>query len=288
MRNRNVLSSPRLLELKKRRKKAIFNKFFVCLFCFLVILITLIYFSRLDRFNINEIQIIGNKVLENETLKTEVLKQITGKYLWFFPKTNFLIYPQHKIETELKDKFKRIKDVFINDKNIKTLEISLVEREALYTWCGEVIPVLNSNSNQKCYFVDSDGYIFEEAPYFSGGVYFKFYGQTKLDGENPSGFYFLQNKFKEIVKLKNIIKEIGLAPVAFWLDNKGDANFALSSEPTMGGTIIFKLESDFEQIAENLDAALTTEPLKSEFKNKYASLLYIDLRFGNKVYYKFQ
>lgn len=285
---RNVVSSPRLSELKKRRRRGVFNKFFICFSAFLVIFITLSYFSRLDRFNISEIQIVGNKVLESELLKEEASKHIIGEYLWFFPKTNFLIYPKRQIETELKDKFKRIKDINLSIKTNNILEISLVEREALYTWCGEVIPVLNSNSNQKCYFMDSDGFIFDEAPYFSGGVYFNFYGKTDSNGENPSGFYFLQNKFKEIVLLKNITKEMGLAPVAFWLDNKGDVNFALSKEPTMGPTIIFKLDSNFEQIAENLDAALTTEPLKSEFKNKYSSLLYIDLRFGNKVYYKFK
>ena len=47
------------------------------------------------------------------------------------------------------------------------------------------------------------------------------------------------------------------------------------------------LDSDFEKLAENLQAALMTEPLQSDFKNKFSSLLYIDLRFGNKVYYKF-
>ena len=57
---------------------------------------------------------------------------------------------------------------------------------------------------------------------------------------------------------------------------------------TTGPEIIFKTDADFQKIAENLEAALTTEPLLSKFKNNYSSLLYIDLRFGNKVYYKFQ
>jgi nucleoside-diphosphate-sugar epimerase len=39
---------------------------------------------------------------------------------------------------------------------------------------------------------------------------------------------------------------------------------------------------------ENLDAAIDTEPLKSKLKNKFSSLEYIDLRYGNKVYDKFK
>jgi len=52
--------------------------------------------------------------------------------------------------------------------------------------------------------------------------------------------------------------------------------------------IIFKSNSNFQNIAENLETALTADPLQSELKNKYSSLQYIDLRFGNKVYYKFK
>jgi len=51
--------------------------------------------------------------------------------------------------------------------------------------------------------------------------------------------------------------------------------------------IILKSTSDFNKVVENLQSVLTTEPFQSDFKNKYSSLLYIDLRFGNKVYYKF-
>ena len=51
--------------------------------------------------------------------------------------------------------------------------------------------------------------------------------------------------------------------------------------------ILFKIDTDLGNIAENLKAALDAEPLKSKIKNFYSTLLYIDLRFDNKVYYKF-
>ena len=60
-----------------------------------------------------------------------------------------------------------------------------------------------------------------------------------------------------------------------------------SSTSAIGPKIIFKKDADLQNIAENLQAALNIEPLKSKFKNKYSLLLYIDLRFGNKVYDKF-
>ena len=99
---------------------------------------------------------------------------------------------------------------------------------------------------------------------------------------------FLPGKFEGILKFKEAVEGMGLNPVAFWLEEKGDANFALSKELTLGSKIIFRTEADFEKIAENLQAAIATEPLKSKIKSSFSSLLYIDLRFGNKVYNKFR
>ena len=83
---------------------------------------------------------------------------------------------------------------------------------------------------------------------------------------------------------------MGLKPVILHLGENNDIKmFLTKAKPTsLGPEIIFKKDSDVQKIAENLKAALDTEPLLSKFKNEYSSLEYIDLRFGNKVYYKFK
>ena len=186
-------------------------------------------------------------------------------------------------------------------KTNKTLEVSVTERKALYTWCGATPPTVANASNQKCYFVDENGYIFDVAPYFSGEIYFKFYGplaQTGLPDTltqneadmDPSGFYFSKQYFKQLASFKDILVGLGLKPVSLYVTGNGDAQVFLSSGTSLadGPKIMLRLIADnFQSVAENLETALTTEPLQSEFANKYSSLQYIDLRFGNKVYYKF-
>jgi hypothetical protein len=285
MQKRNVLNSPRLSELKKHRRRIILDKILISLLGFSAIFILLIYLSHLNSLNISEVDIVGNKVIDMEAIKTAVQEQIAGKYLEFFPKTNILFYPENSIKNELRNKFKRIKDINLSIENNRALLVSLSEREAKYTWCGLVTPELNSNSNQKCYFMDEGGYIFDEAPYFSGNVYFKFYGDESMG--NLPGAYFLKDRFAKIIEFKNIVENLGLKPISFWLDNLGDASFFLSSQSAPGPAIIFKIDDNYEKIAENLETALTTEPLQSKFKNEYSSLEYIDLRFENKVYDKF-
>lgn len=270
---KSVSNSPRLLELRRKQRRVLMRKILLFAFCFLLLFAGLTYLSRWEKINIENIVISGNKVVETQKIEEAVLAKISGNYLWFFPKANFLIYPKGGIKKELTGQFKRLSSVSMQVKEFKTLEISVSEYEAKYTWCGDALPAEDGAEKEKegkCQFMDSKGYVFDEAPYFSGNVYFRFYGK-------------LQN-FDKLIQLKENMEKMGLMPVSLFYKDDGDINIYLSA----GGEIRLKSDADFEKVAENLQAALSTEPLKSEFKNKQSSLLYIDLRFGNKVYYKFR
>ena len=289
MKNRSVLNSPRLLELKRKKRRKLINKLLLLILFLFLVLVGLSFLSKWEKINIHEIQISGNKIIDTNNIEEVVREDISGRYLWFFPKTNFLLYPKKEIEKELALKFNRIKNISLNLKNLNVLEVSLTERNPLYTYCG---PTLLSEIQKKCYFLDEDGYIFDEALYFSGEVFLKFYGTIEhpVSETNPSGSYFYQSDFKNLISLKETLEKIGIKPVIFYIEDGGDVRMFLSSlsKSETGPEIIFKLDSDFDKIVENLQSVLTTEPLQSDFKNKYSSLLYIDLRFGNKVYYKFK
>ena len=276
MKKRNVLHSPRLQELKKKRRKTLLVKFIFFGVGFLVVLAGLAYISRTEKLNISEVEITGNKIVDTEMIRAAAQEEITGSYLWFLPKTNILLYPKGNIRDALSDKFKGLKGISITTRDDRILQISVAERIPKYMWCGENLPESGANI-ETCYFLDETGFVFDEAPYFSGEVYFKFYGK-------------MSSNFKSLILFKQTLEAMKLEPVALYMMENGEIKMYLSDESSlpMGPEIIFKTDSDLEKIAENLQAALTTEPLQSDFKNKYSSLLYIDLRYGNKVYYKFK
>jgi len=284
MRNKLVSNSPRLRELRRKKHRALRSRVVIFLVVALIILIGLSFISWVNRFRIDEIIVSGNKVVETKDIALLIKDDIAGSYFWLFPRNNFLIYPKGKIRTELSTKYKRLKNISFNVKNPKTLEVTVSEYDGKYLWCGTTLPDLASSANQKCYFLDNDGYVFDEAPYFSGEVYFKFYG--KPSGSVP-GSYFLKNNWGNFTAFKQSLEEMHLKPSAFWLDENGEGNIGLSSELYLGPKIIFKMGDNYEKVAENLQSAITTEPLRTELKTKFSSLLYIDLSFGNKVYYKF-
>ncbi len=289
MQKRHVLNSPSLLGLKKHRRKIIFMKTalsFVVLSCIFALFA---YISNLEKLNISSVEIEGNKVMTSEDIRPIVEKEIAGNYFWFFPKTNIFLYPKKDITKEIFNISKRVKGMSFRVKDNKTLVVSVVERTALYTWCGDVPPAVDSKEKPQCYFLDESGYIFNEAPYFSGEVYFKFYGSIPFNTGIPSGLYFSPANFIKLAVFKRTLALMGMKPAIMYLQDDGDVRITLSSKTqAVGPEILFKISSDFETVAGNLDAVLSTEPLLSGFKDKYSSLLYIDLRFGNKVYYKFK
>lgn len=288
---KNIPNSPRLLEFKKNQQRVRNRKIFLFFSLGVSVFIGLVALSRWSRVNILDINISGNKVIETETVQRVVAEDIKGNYLWLIPKTNFLFYPKQKILHDLENNFNRLKDVTIDIVGENILEVSATERQALYTWCGAVRPE-TPDPNEKCYFLDGSGYIFDEAPFFSGDVYFKFYGlgdgPTQIQPENPLGGYYFKNDFAKFVSIKEKAYDINLKPIALTVSNTKEAQLFLKPGKNIySPKVLFKIDSDFEKIIGNLQTAISTDPLKTKFNNNYISLLYIDLRFGNKVYFKF-
>lgn len=287
MHKRNVLNSPRLLELKKKRRNILVRKILIISISLVVIFGGLSYLSRLDRVNISGIEVVGNIVIDTDKIVESVEKKLDGKYIWLFPKTNIFLYPKNKIGVALGDEHKRLTDINISMGDNRKLLISVNEREPKYTWCG-AMPT-SDDTTEKCYFLDREGYVFDEAPYFSGEVYFKFYESLREDN-SPSGSYIAKGYFNKLILLKDALINMKLKPAVIYIEDGENIKVLLSrsSPSAKHPEIKIKKDSDFTKTAENFKAALETEPLLSKFKNEYSSLEYIDLRFGNKVYYKFK
>ncbi|MES2315402.1 MAG: hypothetical protein V4486_01555 [Patescibacteria group bacterium] len=285
MSKRSVLDSPRLRELKRQRRNILWVKISVVVFGFCAIVGGLSLLTRIDKFNITQVEATGNRVVDTGEIRTIALENLEGNYLYIFPKTNFLLYPKVDIQKELEAKFPRLQNISFSIKNDRVLEISMTERDGLYTWCGDN-PATNNDKNEKCYFMDNTGYIFDEAPYFSGNVYFKFY-----DGglETGVGEYYEPAIFSNLITFKKDLDALGLKDIAITVTKDDEIKVVLSPKapPAPNPQLILKKDADLSKIIENLQTALTTEPLQTDFKKNYGKLNYIDLRFGNKVYWKF-
>lgn len=280
---RDILNGARVLAIKDRKKKIFKIKLYLALFLFLALIVGLVFLSRSSKINIDQVNISGNKVITTEEILSVVESKLAGYYLFVFPRHNIFLYPKAKIKRELLETFKRIAEVDINRENFREITITAPERIGKYLWCSAV----SVDTGEKCYFVDKDGYTFDEAPNFSGSAYFKLYGDLEAE-RDPTGQSFLgPEEFGRLMDfyedLNTVTKPIKLSSLIVNLE--GDYEFGMDSTD---GKIIFKKENDFDKLLENFASAIKSDPLKTDFQEKLKSLLYIDLRFDNKVYFKFQ
>ncbi|MDQ3244900.1 MAG: hypothetical protein M3P22_00935 [bacterium] len=283
MENKAIYHSPKLAQLKQEKKKKSKRKLFIFLSIFIVFIIGLIFLANWKEINIDNVNVTGNKIIESKEIEDIIHKNLSGKYLWLIPKTNGLLYPEDKILDELHNKYKRINTLEIDTNDFKTLDVTLTENIASYTWCGDTQVV--DATEESCYFIDKDGYVFDKAPNFSGDVYYRFYGEIKKQNDSPIGFYFMPKIFNNLINFKQVLDNIKLETSSIFVKGK---DTEISLKKNNNAKIIFKTNDDLIQIGQNIQSSVLTDPLKSRIEKEYDSLLYIDLRFDNKVYYKFK
>ena len=273
-------------KVKETRRKKFLTRILLVILILLVLFVVSIFVSRISNINIINITVKneGSVVTEKEILEI-VNNDIDGKYLGLYPKTNIFIYGKEKITTDIYDKFKRIKNVDIERIGFNGINITIKERNPVGLWCGKKI-----NTDEQCYFLDEDGFIYTEAPTFSGNVFFRNYGN--IEGKEQIGINFLDSeKFKKISFFVKSIKDANLNPVSFLAGENGDYEIHLSDNSKSygfyGGKIIFNNNDNLGEIFDNLMTILNERTLVKEL-NDNVQLDYIDLRFGKKIFFKFK
>lgn len=262
--------------LRKKRKKRLI-KWGVALCIFFSIAGALSYISYRPSLRISQVEFSGGVLLTFEDIETETLSYLEGAYFWVAPRNNAFLYPKKSLRAHLQETFRRIDTIEVELKNPKTLSVSISERKPYAMWCKE----LPESEDRTCYFMDRNSTIFAEAPQFSGDAYMKYYGP--LGGETVIGTEYMASttQFLELSEFVERIKNMSLRPQ--YVVAKEEGEFLLRIRG--GGDIYFNNKEPFLKAGDNLEELLRTPALA---KNSSGTLPieYIDLRFGNKLFYK--
>ena len=248
------------------------------------------YISHRPSIRISDVLLSGQVLVAEAEIKSETLSYLHGSYLWLFPKNNAFIYPRNDLIKNLKNEFKRIDTVNVHLKNFHTLAIDVTERKPVALWCdtlpGQDIPPVgqgtaHAGEPEHCYFMDGNSTIFAEAPQFSGDAYFKYYGT--VFSEDPIGSYYISSstKFLGMIDFVETARKLAIQPLYIVAKNAGEFSLVLHG----GGQIYFDTKEPLSKIVSNLEALLRTPALKISL-GQDLSIDYIDLRFGNKLFYK--
>ena len=213
----------------------------------------------------------GLSPAETKILREEIEQNLAQKYFYVFPKDNLILFPKEKVETLLRAK-PRIQEFMMEREFPSTLKISLTERETWAVWCQK-------DAKTPCLLLDRGGFAFVVSPAFSGTAILKiiderneeFIGKNILPGVQFQKLAELVERLPRRAEEEVSAIEIKVSGNAFHLNLKS------------GWYLLIDDETDIDTALENLTLALN-----SEIKESRERLEYVDLRFSDKVFYRFK
>lgn len=252
-----------------KRKRSIFrNRFFwitLLILFFSGAIFYFIVFSSL--FQIKETKIVGNEKIQTKDIENFIGEKINQRLL-FFPARNIFLINLKEIVSAFLEKFPQAEQINLKRKLPATLIAEIQERLAVGVWC----------QNEKCFFIDKTGVIFEEGPQ-DHELVIRF--QDKKESFSFGQQIIKESQLLSILEIKEKLKtNLKITPKEFFIPNDERINVKTID----GWEIYFDVRS-------NIDWQLTklTLVLEKEIPpEKRGNLEYIDLRFGNLAPYKYR
>lgn len=261
-------ASPAVLISRRKRRRKIVFRFGIVFFAVLLFLgASFVGLFFVDKFKIKDISVEGNHFLTKEEIRREVESAMSAKILGVIPGDRIFSFSSEKAEGILESRFGRLSFVEIKKKIPAGVEVAVKEREPIALFCV--------TDSKDCFFVDGQGFVFEEAPFFSSGVYLKFFdGRSKKSGKGQ--FLIAGENMKRLISFLEKTSPYFNISEAHLND---DGVYKLRTDE--GIFLILDESDDWDLLFSNLETFLWG------YKDgEYTDFEYIDLRFGNKVFYK--
>lgn len=229
------------------------------------------WLSYLPRFAIQSVQVEGVRELSPEEVANATAAELDRAGFHLFSPRNVFLYRPERIEHALRMAFPRIKEVHVSASGLlePDVVVSVAERVAAGVWCADSL---------QCYFLDGDGLIFArvEKPEEMEGIRI-FYGGLPEDSP-PIGLVFLPRYFQKAERLLDALGNISFPAHVFRVENEYDFEVVTDTG--------FVLYASFEQIPAEIVNNLQTVLEADALRGREADIEYIDLRFGERVYYR--
>lgn len=223
----------------------------------------------------------------------ELVGQMLQEKIWkIIPGDSLAVFSGYKAKQRILTAFPEAQAVEIDSDILKGIKITIKGRQPAAFWCrslasfvfvdGQATTTEISNAlplSEGCYFLDSEGWLFREAPEIFGTSLPTFYGQSDEDfslGEKTMA----SSTILFAGQLKKQLREIDIEAQGFVVGAAGGQDIAVFTNESWLG--YFNNNRPAQSQVKTLGSLLISD----EIKDKRASLKYIDLRLGNRVYYK--
>lgn len=241
----------------------------VVVFGVVVLILTGIWYgTRVSTLTLETITVEGGQTISHAQVREAVAGTLEGSYFGLIPKRFAWTYPEAGAMAAAAN-ISRVKNPNVERVSGTELRVVVDEYLPFALWCTQI-------EEHKCLFIDKEGTAFAPAPVLDGGSMYRFY----TIGDEPEIGKVLEEKgaLQEVIKFADALESDFNLPISkIELDTVGDVFYQVVG----GGEIKATTEQPAQKLQENLALVLSTD----DFKDLEAgTFLYIDLRFGNKVF----
>ena len=260
-------------EKKPVKKKQIPWKRILVVVSIVLVLVGIVFLVRAPKFQVRTVNVVGTSVTDPSDVSEFVLNSLGGTYAWIFPRTSVFLVSNETIAALVKESFPRLKDVTVDRDGMSSLRVTVGEYPGVYLWCDDA-----------CAFMDETGTVFADAPYFSGSAYLKIFVGTR---EQYPFSPITPQQVVLVAHLKDRLEAIDIIPLSMRFESEHKLTVGFIHH-TRTAQMYFDPKEDIDTSLETLYSGLRTEDVARQYHDSSKVLEYLDVRFANKLIYKFQ
>jgi len=285
---KHIEESPKIRALKEKRQQARKRlALFLTVVC-IALLLGFVYAARHPKLQLIQVSVVGNTVVDAKDVISLVDADLAGMYAYVIPRRNAFFYPRKQIIADIRREFPRFDSLDVNRTDLNSILIKVSEVRGHALWCGA--DTSNISNDVPCWFTDGAGKLVSEAPRYSGNVYLRFFGGSIDPADtNVLGQAFVEPAaFQKLIAFSEQLALLGFNVRALVIGEGAENTFVVDVGEGSSANIPFHAADDYGLLVANLTAALSKPELAAKLKADKQHLQYFDLRYENKVYYKFR
>jgi len=224
------------------------------------------------RFQVSTFEVSGSKRVSEEDIRTYVDEWLSQKRFLFFSERLYWFLDSDALVRGMQESFPQLRAVRAQKNFPNRLSIAVEEYEGWGVLCHK--------EPEECFWIDHGGVAFDPAPGFTGVIVPKVRDERERDvklGERQ-----LSDALMRLITYFNdrAVSDADLQSIEFVIAARDET---IRIKTRAGWEILLLENTDPERAYKNLRIAID-----ADIKEKIANLAYIDLRFGNKIFYKFR
>lgn len=264
----------RSAQLEKKKKNLLRLKIALWVIASAILLYGIVFSFNHPNFSIKQISVAPTTFAPHDEILARAENVLNGSYFGIFSKRNFIFVPIGALRYSITSLHPAIEEVSVHRTSAHDVSIDVKEFEPVAKWCG-------ADARKKiasCYIINKKGQFFAQETTINTFAVPTFFGE--ITQENIIGSYYAPiETFEKVMEFVRGLPQFNIMIEA--VETEDFETFVVRT--VKGPYLMLDKNDDIDIILDNLRIVIEQEEInKAQFKN----LIYIDLRHGNKVFYK--